>query len=375
MRIKYLGLIISENRVEMDPVKVAGVAEWPELTSKQEVQSFLGFVNFYRRFVKDFSHHAWPLFNLTCKEQKWKWDSPEASAFRKLKELVTSAPVLITPADDQSFRIEADSSDFATGAVLSQLSAEDGKWHPVAFLSKSLSETERKYEIHDKEMLAIMRVLDKWWHFLEGASHKVEIWTDHKKEPLPTPETRWHTVSVDFIVELPESDGYDVVMVVVDSLTKRSHFLPVNTTITAVGSARQFWDNVWKHHGLPTCVISDRGPQFTAEFTTEVYQLLGIEAAKTTAYHPQADGQMERVNQELEQYLRLFCGERQNDWADLLPMAEFQYNILPPNRRLSCSIADSIQGWASSRSNPHVWNRPTSLRTGWSLQRKRRKQL
>jgi hypothetical protein len=164
----------------MDPVKVAGVAEWPEPTSKREVQSFLGFVNFYRRFVKDFSHHARPLFNLTRKEQKWRWDSPEASAFRKLKELVTSAPVLITPADDQPFRIEADSSDFATGAVLSQLSAEDGKWHPVAFLSKSLSETERNYEIHDKEMLAIMRALDEWRHFLEGAPHKVEIWTDHK---------------------------------------------------------------------------------------------------------------------------------------------------------------------------------------------------
>jgi hypothetical protein len=152
--IEYLGLIISENRVEMDPVKVAGVAEWPEPTNKREVQSFLGFVNFYRRFVKDFSHHARPLFDLTRKEQKWKWDSPEASAFRKLKELVTSAPVLITPADDQPFHVEADSSDFATGAVLSQLSAEDGKWHLVAFLSKSLSETERNYEIHDKEMLA-----------------------------------------------------------------------------------------------------------------------------------------------------------------------------------------------------------------------------
>jgi hypothetical protein len=83
---------------------------------------------------------------------------------------------------------------------------------------------------------------------------------------------------------------------------------------------------VWKHHGLPTRVISDCGPQFTAEFTTEVYRLLGIEAAKTTAYHPQADGQTEHVNQELEQYLRLFCSERQNDWVDLLPMAEFQYN-------------------------------------------------
>ena len=78
------------------------------------------------------------------------------------------------------FRVEADSSDFATGAVLSQQSKEDGKWHPVAFYSKSLSEVERNYDVHDKEMLAIMRALEEWRHFLEGARHPFEIWTDHK---------------------------------------------------------------------------------------------------------------------------------------------------------------------------------------------------
>ena len=149
--------------------------------------------------------------------------------------------------------------------------------------------------------------------------------TGHLK-PLPTPDTLWHTVSVDFVVELSELDGHDVVMVVVDSLSKRAHFLLVNTTITAVGSARQFRDNIWKLHGLPTRIVSDRGLQFTAEFISEVYQLLAIEPAKTTAYHPQADGQTKWVNQELEQYLRLFVSERQNNWADLLSMAEFQYN-------------------------------------------------
>jgi hypothetical protein len=126
-RIEYLGLIISKNCVEMDLVKVAGVAEWPEPSNKQEVQSFLGFTNFYRWFIKDFSHHARPPFDLTRKDQKWRWDSSAASAFRKLKELVTSTPVLTTPADNQPFRIEADSSDFATGTVFSQLSAEDQK--------------------------------------------------------------------------------------------------------------------------------------------------------------------------------------------------------------------------------------------------------
>jgi len=88
--------------------------------------------------------------------------------------------VLVTLADDQPFRIEADSSDFAMGAVLSQLFAEDDKWHLVAYFSKSVSETERNYEIHDKEMLAIICALEEWRHFLEGVPHKFEIWTIHK---------------------------------------------------------------------------------------------------------------------------------------------------------------------------------------------------
>ena len=105
-------------------------------------------------------------------------------------------------------------------------------------------------------------------------------------DPLPIPDKRWDTVSVDFIVELPESDGHDAIMVALDSLGKRGHFIPINTTISAKGSARLFRDNVWKLHGLPTRIISDRGPQFTAEFTKELYRLLGIKPALTTAYHP-----------------------------------------------------------------------------------------
>ena len=136
----------------------------------------------------------------------------------------------------------------------------------------------------------------------------------------------WDTASVDFIVELPESNGKDAIMVVVDSVTKCSHFVSMVTTLTAAGTAQLYLQHIWKHHGLPRRVVSNRGPQFVAEFTKELYRLLRIKLAATTVYHPQGDGQMERVNQELEQYLRLFVNQRQKNWDDLLPLVEFQYN-------------------------------------------------
>jgi transposase InsO family protein len=123
---------------------------------------------------------------------------------------------------------------------------------------------------------------------------------------LETPSAPWDTISVDFIVELPESHGYDAIMNVVDSVTKRAHFIPMHTTITAEGTARLYLREVWKHHGMPRVVLSDRGSQFTAGFMRELYKLLGIELAMLTAYHPQTNGQTERVHQELEGYLRIF---------------------------------------------------------------------
>ena len=125
-------------------------------------------MNFYQRFIWDFSAKARPLFNLTHSEQVWKWSGKEQTAFEDLKTAVTTALVSMSPQDSEPFCIEADSSDFASGAVLSQRLPGEEKWHPVAFYSKSLSPVERNYEIHDKEMLAIIRALEEWRHFLEG---------------------------------------------------------------------------------------------------------------------------------------------------------------------------------------------------------------
>jgi transposase InsO family protein len=123
------------------------------------------------------------------------------------------------------------------------------------------------------------------------------------------PLERWDTLSVDFVVELPKSHGFDAIMVVVDTLGKHAHFIPTHTTVTTEGTASLFLKEVWKHHGTPLRVVSDRGPQFVAEFTRELYRLLGIKLATSTAYHPQTDGQTERVNQEMELFLRMFTNQ------------------------------------------------------------------
>src|SRR6266700_2430793 len=155
--IEYLGVIISHNSIAMDPVKVAGVAEWPELTNKKEVQSFLGFTNFYRCFIQDFSQHTRPLFDLTKKDEKWHWGADKQSAFNGLK---------------------------------------------------------RNYMIHDKEMLAIVRSLQEWRHFLEGAEHQVEIWTDHKNleyfasaKQLNRRQARWSLYLTRFDYQLHHRPG------------------------------------------------------------------------------------------------------------------------------------------------------------------------
>jgi len=145
-------------------------------------------------------------------------------------------------------------------------------------------------------------------------------------QPLPPPSSPWEEITADLIVELPLSNGYDAVFVVVDRFTKRAHFVPTFTSLAASGAAKLFRDHVWTQHGWPKKIVSDRGQQFAAKFTLELNKLLGIQTALSTAYHPQTDGQTERTNQELEQYLRLYTNFMQDDWSDWLSSAEFAYN-------------------------------------------------
>jgi len=133
-------------------------------------------------------------------------------------------------------------------------------------------------------------------------------------------------ISTDFITKLPLAQGYDTILVVCDCFSKMVHFIATTEKTLAEELTKLFQDHVWRLHRLPKSIISDRGVQFAAGIMKELNNLLGIQMELSTAYHLQTNGQTERINQELEQYLRVFIDHRQEQWSDWLGMAEFAYN-------------------------------------------------
>jgi hypothetical protein len=425
-------------------------------------------------------------------EKVWKWESEEQNTFDAIKKAITSEPVLTLPNEEGKFRVEVDASNVGTGAVLSQ--EQQGKWHPVAFMSKSLLDTEKNYEIYDKELLAIVKALKAWRQYLIHANQQFEVWTDHENlkyfrepqklnarqarwyimlqeynyslqhipgktntkadilsrlfkadtshdneniemfkdrificqlselpsslettllynrhldissdesllkrikeannkessiiqemtkrpdltwekdniiyrknkiyvpknkeirdeilhdhhnspdvghpgihrmlelikrtywwptiktdittyvkgclecrknkiirqpghvslSPLPIPEQPWQEISIDMIGPLPKSDDHDSILVIVDRFSKMIHLIPTTTSLSSAKLAEIYKKEVWRHHGIPRRIISDRGPQFASKYMKELCNALGIERNLSTAYHPQTDGQ------------------------------------------------------------------------------------
>jgi hypothetical protein len=144
--------------------------------------------------------------------------------------------------------------------------------------------------------------------------------------PLPVPEKLWEDISMDFIMGLPECEGYNAIWVVVDRLSKMRHFVPCHTTIDARGLAEMFLKEVVRLPGLPQTIISDTGPQFAAVFWNRICERLGINRRQSTAFHPQTEGQTERINLGMEQYLRIYTSHQQDDWVQWQPLAEFAAN-------------------------------------------------
>lgn len=477
--VEFLGFIISPEGIRLASDKLQTIRDWPSPTTLVELQSFLGFANYYRDAVRSYSEHSLPLTDLTQRTKKFSWTPEAEEAFKALKEVIISAPARPHPDFDSPFALETDASNFAMGCALLQKN-ESGILLPVLFHSRKFSAPERNYSVYDRELLAIVEAFSIWRHILLGSSDPIQVFTDHKNllyfaqrrqltprharwanilsefnfelhyrpgqenvladalsrhpalapsleelkddllqtlipperfisargsttkhespivviddpdlrlkiiqsrhdsplgghfgvtktidlisrdfswdgfrkqvkdfvkscevcqrskklrhlpygllMPLPISNVPWDFISLDFIVKLPFSSGYDSIAVVVDRFTKMAHFIPCSETITSEGTATLLVTYVFKLHGLPSEIVSDRGPQFISKVWEFILKTLLIKKKLSTAYHPQTDGQTERTNQTLEQYLRCYVNYQQNNWSEFLPMAEFTYN-------------------------------------------------
>lgn len=201
--IDFLGYSISDTGIGMDLARIDSIVSWPSPTSVKELQSFLGFSNFYRMFIANYSLITTPLLHLLKKSVKFEWTPDCEEAFKRLKKSFTSAPILRHPDTTQPFIVETDSSDYALGGILSQFL--DGVLHPVAFYSRKLSSAEVNYEIYDKELLAIIACFSQWRALLLSNSSPITVYTDHRNllyfssaKKLNRRQVRWSLFLSDF---------------------------------------------------------------------------------------------------------------------------------------------------------------------------------
>jgi hypothetical protein len=208
--IEYLGFIVSPAGISMDPSKIEVILSWPALKTVKETQSFLGFANFYRHFIYNYSKIARPLNSLTRKNTAFVWTKRCQEAFDTLKSAFTSAPILAHYDPDNPIIVETDGSEYAIAGILSQINQQTGLLHPIAFYSCSMQPEELNYDISNKELLAIHEAFKQWRPYLEGARHTILVLTDHNNlqsfamtKQLSRRQARWseYMSSFDFVVK------------------------------------------------------------------------------------------------------------------------------------------------------------------------------
>ena len=177
--VKYLGFVLSKDGLKMDPSKVQTIQDWPEPCKVKNVQSFLGFANFYHHFISDYSNIVILLTWLTHKGILWNFTDAAWKSFQALKYAFISMPVLTHWVPNKPIIVETDASDYALGAILS-IQTDSGEIHPMTFHSRTFSAPELNYDTHDKDLLTIFEAFHVWRHFLEGSGTPINMVTDHK---------------------------------------------------------------------------------------------------------------------------------------------------------------------------------------------------
>ncbi|XP_017644158.1 uncharacterized protein LOC108484769 [Gossypium arboreum] len=321
----------------MDKTKFECISSWLVPRLVKELRSFLGLSGYYLRFIRDYGTLARPLTEL-LKKDGWGWSEQETVAFQALKEALSAASVLVLPNFQLEFTVDTNASGFGIGAVLQQ------QGRPVAFFSKALGVRHQALSIYEKEMLVVLLAVRKWHTYLfllkkgKIAVGKVlqlrhELFLHfHASElvgtqPLPVPDRTWSIVSLDFIEGLPNSDRKNSILVVMDHLTKYSHFLDLSHSYTAKDVAQEYLNHVYKLHGMPNSILSVRDKIFVSSFWQELFRRDGTKLLLSTAYHPQTDGQTEVLNRFLKNYLQCMTSETPAHWFQWLPLVEWWYNL------------------------------------------------
>jgi hypothetical protein len=222
---KFLGLVVGVNGIRMDPAKIQAIVNWAAPTNVHEVRAFLGFCNFYRRFIRAYSTLVRSLINLTRKESIFDWDAKCQQAFQDVKDAVVSAPILRHFDRTKTCYVECDASDYVTAGLMSQMD-DEGVLHPVAFFSRKMTPAECNYEIYDKELLAIIRCFEEWRPDLEGTDLPIQVLTDHKSleyfmttKRLTRRQARWAEFLADYNFQITYRPGKDNQKA--DALTRR----------------------------------------------------------------------------------------------------------------------------------------------------------
>jgi len=213
---EYLGFIINNEGVKVDPIKTAAIWDWKAPTNKKGIQEFMGFCNFYRRFINGFSRTAKALYDRTKKDIIWEWGNKEQTAFDELRPKLCSTPVLTYFKAGRPLLVETDTSQYVCSGILSQQD-EDGKRKPIACRSKTMKPAECNYDVHDKELLPIVQALKEWRRYLKGSGQHFRVLTDHQNlirftttKELTGRQIRWSEVlsGFDFKIEYrPGKEG------------------------------------------------------------------------------------------------------------------------------------------------------------------------
>jgi hypothetical protein len=228
--VKYLGYILSPSGLTMDSAKIQIIQDWPEPRKVKDVQAFLGFANFYRWFIWNYSEIVILLTRLTRKNVPWLFSEDCRKAFSTLKEAFTTAPVLTHYVPDARITVETDTSDYAISGILS-IDCPDKEIRPIAFYSRTLTGAELNYDTHDKELLAIFEAFQQWRHYLEGSGSPVDVVTDHKNleyfattKMLTRRQARWSEYLLQFNLIIRFRPGH--LRAKPDALTRRWDVYP-----------------------------------------------------------------------------------------------------------------------------------------------------